>query len=168
MKKLVLLLFSFGFYAMGYSQVSPKQIDSIVNRIESEKTLKQKTVCDTFTVSFSNLATIECLKFYFVKDKLFKAIYSNDYHRKDSARNIPTRFDVFYYNEGLLIKVISKDFDNSPPTDIKFYLTEKDLKKFLAKETQHYGKYDGANYFIEFGYALLNEFKQLNQKVSPK
>ena len=152
-------------YIQGHSQPPTKRIDSIVKMIEAQKNLKLNTVCDTLSISYSDLSTIECLKFYFAKDKLHKVIYSTDFHHKDSTRkNIPTRFDVFYYDDELLIKVISKDFDQSPPKDLRYYLNEKDLKKYLAKETLNASKYDGADYFIELGYILLDEFKILMKK----
>jgi len=175
MRKAVFLFTICLFSILGHSQNPTKRIDSIVKLINSEKSLKVKMVCDTSFVSYSDLSTIECLKFYFQKDKLLKAIYSLDYRRKDSTlNNSSSRFDEFYYNDGQLIKVITKDFDQSPPKNIEFYLNENQLKKFLSKETpnpkgtQNYSRYDGINYFIESAYTLLNEFKLLNQKVNPK
>jgi len=105
MKKVILLLLSLSLFIPGYSQPSIKKIDSIVKSIESQKTLKLNTVCDTFPVAYSELTNIECVRFYSVKGKLVKAIYSLEYHNKD-----------------------------------------------------------GTNYFIEFGYNFLEEFKQLTSK----
>jgi hypothetical protein len=59
--------------------------------------------------------------------------------------------------------VVSKDFDQTPPRDLQFYLNEKHRKKYLSKETQYFSKYDGINYFIELGYNLLEEFKFLTR-----
>jgi len=136
----------------------------MVNLIESRKTLTIKLVSDTFPTSTSNLVNVESVKFYSSKNKLQKVIFSAYYHRKDSTRdNIPTDYDVFYFNNDLLIKVISKDFDQSPPKDLRLYLDEKHLKKYLSKQTLNHSKYEGPNYFIELGYSLLDEFKLLNQ-----
>lgn len=113
----------------------------------------------------ANLANIESVKFYSLKGKLQKVIFSTYYHQKDSTRtNILTGYEVFYFNNDVLIKVISKDFDQTPPKDLQFYLNEKDLKKYLAKQTIRSNRYDGANYFIEIGYNLLDEFKTLIKK----
>ena len=73
-------------------------------------------------------------------------------------------YHFYYFNDDLLIKVVSKDYDQSPPKDLQFYLNEKHLKKYLAKETQYFSKYEGLNYFIELGYNLQAEFKYLNKK----
>jgi len=158
-------LISLNLYIVGDSQPQPKQIDSIVRKIDAQKTLKTDIVCDTFQVANSELSNIECARFYSVKGKLVKVIYSLQYHHKDTARtNISTQLDVFYYNDGLLIKVISKDFDQSPPKDFQYYLNEKHLKKYVSKETINAGKFNGVNFFIEFGYNFLEEFKLLTTK----
>lgn len=165
MKKVILLLFSLSFYILGHSQPSTKKIDSIVKVIESQKTLTLDTVCDTFPVAYSELSNIECARFYSMKGKLVKVIYSLEYHDKDTARkNTQTQIDVFYYNDGLLVKVISKDFDQSPPKDLQFYLNEAHRKKYVSKETINAGRHDGMGYYIEFGYNFLEEFKQLTLK----
>ena len=143
---------------------SPKKIDSIVKVIDAQKNLL-KTVCDTFPVANSQLTNIECARFFSFKGKLVKVIYSLAYHQKDTTRSdIQTQIDVFYYNNDLLVKVVSKDFDQSPPKDIQFYLGEAHRKKYIAKETVNAGKQDGANYYIEFGYNFLEEFKKLTSK----
>ena len=148
-----------------YSQPPVKRIDSIVKLIESNKTLTLKLAADTFPTSNSNLVNIESVKFYSAKNKLLKVVFSAYYHRKDSTRdNIPTDYDVFYFNNDLLIKVISKDFDQSPPKDLQLYLDEKHLKKYLSKQTLNQSKFNGANYFVELGYNLLAEFKRLPKK----
>jgi|GEM_PF-2058074 len=164
MKKVTLLLLSLPLFIAGFSQGPVKRTDSMVNLIESRKTLTIKLVSDTFPTSTSNLVNVESVKFYSSKNKLQKVIFSAYYHRKDSTRdNIPTDYDVFYFNNDLLIKVISKDFDQSPPKDLRLYLDEKHLKKYLSKQTLNHSKYEGPNYFIELGYSLLDEFKLLNQ-----
>ena len=164
MKKVILLLFLLGFYILGYSQAPAKRIDSLINLIESKKTLTVNLVSDTFPTLNSTVVNIESVKFYSSKNKLQKVIFSAYYHRKDSTSdNILTDYDIFYFNNDLMIKIISKDFDQSPPKDLQLYLNENHLKKFLSKKTQSFSKYDGANYFIELGYSLLNEFKLLNQ-----
>jgi len=156
---------SLGLYILGYSQIQTKKIDSIARIIDAQKSLKTDIVCDTFRVANSELSNIECARFYSVKGKLVKVIYSLQYHHKDTARtNISTQLDVFYYNDGLLIKVISKDFDQSPPKDFQYYMNERHQKKYVSKETINAGKYDGVNYFIEFGYNFLEEFKQFKLK----
>ena len=150
--------------SVGYSQIpNIKRIDSIVKAIEAKKTLVVNTVSDTFGVSYSKLSTIENVKFYSTKNKLSKAIFTNIYYRKDSV-NTPTQFDVFYFNDDLLIKVLSKDYDQSPARDVVIYLNEKDLKKYIDKKTVNASRYEGVNYFIELGYNLLNEFKALTKK----
>lgn len=165
MNKFFLLVFSFWCYLLGYSQVPAKRIDSIVTTIEAKKTLTVNVVADTFLVANSDLVNIESVKFYSAKGNLNKIIFSAYFHRKDSTRNnITAEYEVFYFNNDILIKVISRDFDQSPPKDLHFYLGEKEKKKFDSKETMNFSKYDGVNYFIEFGYVLLIEFKQLNQK----
>ena len=152
------------FLSVGYSQIpNIKRIDSIVKAIEAKKTLVVNTVSDTFGVSYSKLSTIENVKFYSTKNKLSKAIFTNIYYRKDSV-NTPTQFDVFYFNDDLLIKVLSKDYDQSPARDVVIYLNEKDLKKYIDKKTVNASRYEGVNYFIELGYNLLNEFKALTKK----
>ena len=163
MKKLVLISIGLISYVLGSSQLPVKRTDSLVNSIESNKTLTIKVVSDTFPLSnSSSLVTIESVKFYSLKNKLLKAIFSAYYHSKDSTKNnILTEYETFYFNNDLLIKVNAKDFDESPPKDLQFYLNEKHLKKYLAKETLNFTKYDGVNYFIELGYNLLEEFKQL-------
>jgi hypothetical protein len=164
MKKLLLLLFPFVFCIPGLSQIpSKRKIDSLVNAIESKKTLNLNTVTDTFATLHSNLLTIENVKFYSVKNKLVKASFTTNYFRKDSTvANMATGFEVFYFNDDLLIKVISRDFDQAPPKNIEFYLNEKDRKKFIGKQTMNSTRYDGANYFVEIGYSLLDEFKSIN------
>ena len=166
MKKLLLLLLPFVLCIAGHSQIpSKRKIDSLVNTIESKKTWSLNTVTDTFSTPHANLLTIENVKFYSTKNKLVKAAFSTNYYRKDSSvANISTGFEVFYFHDDLLIKVISRDFDQAPPKNIEFYLNEKDRKKFVAKQTMNSTRYDGANYFIEIGYSLLDEFKSLNPK----
>ncbi len=165
MKKLTLLLFGFSFYILGYSQTPAKRTDSIVKVIESNKTLTVKLVSDTFPTFNSKVVNIESVKFYSLKNKLLKVIFSAYYHRKDSTtNNILADYDVFYFNNDVLIKVVSKDFDQSPPKDLQFYLNESHLKKYLAKETLNQSKYAGTKYFIELGYNLLDEFKRLAKK----
>lgn len=166
MKKVTLLLISLSLYLSGHSQLpSTKKIDSIVKIINSQKNLKTDLVCDTFPVPNSDLSNIECARFYSLKGKLVKVIYSLAYHQKDTThQNIQTQIDVFYYNNDLLIKVVSKDFDHLPPKDIQFYLGEPHRKKYISKETINAGKQDGAKYFVEFGYNFLEEFKQLTLK----
>ena len=145
---------------MGYSQIPVKRTDSIVNSIEAKKALTVNVVSDTFPVSYSELLMIETVKFYSLKNKLLKVIFSVNYYSKDSTRNnIPTDHDVFYFSNDILIKVISKDFDQSPPKDLLLYLNEKHLKKYVSKETINSRKYEGVNYFIELGYNLLDEYK---------
>ena len=154
------------FLSVGYAQIpNLKRIDSIVKAIEAKKTLVVNTVSDTFGVSYSKLLTIVNVKFYSTKNKLSKAIFTNDYYQKDSiSNNIPTQLDVFYFNDDLLIKVISKDYDQLPAKNIVIYLNEKDLKKYIDKKTVNASRYEGVNYFIELGYNLLNEFKALSKK----
>jgi len=165
MNKLILLLPFFSLHLFGYSQPNVKRIDSTIKAIETKKTLTLNTVSDTFGVSHSHLLIIENVKFYSTKNKLSKAIFTNDYYRKDSAsNNMTTQLDVFYYNDDILVKVISRDFDQSPPKNLEFYLNEKDLKKYIDKRTINTTRYDGVNYFIELGYNLLNEFKNLPKK----
>lgn len=164
MKKVILPLLLYALYLSGYSQIPMKRIDSIVNSIESKKTLSLNIVSDTFPASGSDLVTIEAVKFYSSKNKLAKVVFSGYYHQKDSNRNnIPADHDVFYFSNDVLIKVISKDFDHTPPKDLQFYLNEKHRKKYLSKETQYFSKYDGINYFIELGYNLLEEFRFLTR-----
>lgn len=149
---------------MGHSQIATKRIDSLVNLIESKKTLTIKVVSDTFPTSNPGLVDIESVKFYFLKNKLQKATFSAYYHRKDSAKNnILTDHDIYYFSDDVLIKVISKDYDQAPPKDLQFYLNEKHRKKYLSKQTQYFSKFDGPNYFIELGYNLLAEFKFLTK-----
>ncbi|HET9745680.1 MAG TPA: hypothetical protein VFP97_08205 [Chitinophagaceae bacterium] len=164
MKKVILPLLSISLYLSVYSQVPLKRTDSIVNSIESKQTLTLNTVSDTFATQGSKLLTVESVKFYSSKKKLAKVIFSGYYHQKDSTRhNIPADHDVFYFSNDVLIKVISKDFDHTPPKDLQFYLDEKHRKKYLSKETQYFSKFDGINYFIELGYNLLEEFKFLTR-----
>jgi hypothetical protein len=163
MKKATLLLYLTGLCLIGYSQPQIKKIDSLVKSIDAQKTLKTDNVCDTFTVDYSKLSNIECARFYSLKGKLVKVIYSWEY-KDSSGKKIQTQIDVFYYNNGLLIKVISKDFDQSPPKDSQIYLNERHREKYDSKETINAGKYDGVKYFIEFGYNFLEEFKQLKPK----
>ena len=166
MKKLILLLLLSGIYIFGYSQIPvAKRIDSIVKLIESKKDLTLKALSDTFPTANPKIVSIESVKFYSSKNKLVKVAFSSYYHRKDSImNNITTDQDVYYFNDDILIKVVSKDYDQSPPKDLQVYLNEKHLKKYLAKETQFADKFDGANYFIELGYNLLAEFKYLTKK----
>lgn len=167
MKKLTLLLFFLSFCALGYAQMPVKRIDSLVKIIESKKTLTVNIISDTFPIANSNLLRIESRKFYSADNKLLKVVSARDNQTKDAAKkNIQTRFDIFYFNNDLLIKVISRDFDQSPVIDIQFYLNEAHHKKFLAKATKNFSRYEGANYFVETGYSLLNEFKLLHKKVS--
>jgi hypothetical protein len=164
MKKMILPFLLFGLCLAGYSQLAVKRTDSIVSSIESKKTLTLNIVSDTFPTSGSDLLTIESVKFYSSKNKLVKVIFSGYYHQKDSTRNnIPADYDDFYFSNDVLIKVVSKDFDQTPPRDLQFYLNEKHRKKYLSKETQYFSKYDGINYFIELGYNLLEEFKFLTR-----
>ena len=165
MKRLVLLLLPLSISLTGYSQILVKRTDSIVNSIDAKKTLTVASVSDTFPVSYSKLLSIENVKFYSAKGTLLKVIFTTYYLGKDSTKtNILTEYDVFYFNKDLLIKVISKDFDQSPPKDMQFYLNERHLKKYVSKETINSSKYEGANYFIELGYNLLEEFKLLTRK----
>lgn len=165
MKKLALLLFSLSFYILGHSQIPVKRTDSLVTLIESRKTLTVNLVSDTFPTFNSNVVNIESVKFYSSKNKLLKVIFSAYYHRKDSTRNnMLTDHDIFYFNNDVLIKAISKDFDQSPPKDLQLYLNESHLKKYISKETLNYSKYAGTKYFIELGYNLLDEFKRLTKK----
>ena len=165
MKRMVMLLIPLSLYQIGYSQIPVKRTDSIVNSIESKKTLTVNSVSDTFPVSYSKLLTIENVKFYSAKGKLLKAIFTTYYYGKDSAKtNIPTEYDTFYFNNDVLIKVIAKDYDQSPPKDLPFYLNERHLKKYVSKETINSSKYEGPNYFIELGYNLQDEFKVLMKK----
>lgn len=170
MKKLILSLVTLSLYIVGFSQLpSPKRIDSLVRIIESKKDLVAKVVSDTFPTENPSLLNIETVKFYSSKNKLVKVIFAGYYHRKDSVMNNETSDnDVFYFNDDVLIKVLSKDFDQSPPKDLKFYLNEKHQKKYLAKETQFFNKYEGINYFIELGYNLLAEFKYLSKPKQSK
>ena len=164
MKKTMLLLLPLSLYIFAYSQPSIKKIDSLVKVIESKKDLALKALSDTFPTANPKVVTIESVKFYSSKNKLVKVVFSGYYHRKDSVmNNIVTDSDVYYFNDDVLIKVISKDYDLSPPKDLQFYLNEKHLKKYLAKETQFSDKFDGSNYFIELGYNLLAEFKYLTK-----
>src|SRR4030095_1962633 len=164
MKKLILLLLPLSFHLLAYSQLPAKRTDSIVNTIELKKSLTLNVVSDTFPTVNPRVVNIESVKFYSSKNKLLKVIFSGYYHRKDSTSdNILTDYDIFYFNNDVMIKVISKDFDLSPPKDLQLYLNENHLKKFLSKKTQNLSKFDGANYYIELGYNLLNEFKLLNQ-----
>ena len=165
MKKLTLLLLFLGLSISVFPQNPAKRTDSIVKVIESNKTLTLKLVSDTFPTFNSNVVNIESVKFYSSKNKLLKVIFSAYYHRKDSTSiNTLTDYDVFYFNNDVLIKVISKDFDQSPPKDLQVYLNESHLKKYLAKETLNSSKYAGTKYFIELGYNLLDEFKLLTKK----
>ena len=134
MKKLVLLFIPLGLYFQVHSQLpQPKKIDSIVKKIDAQKTLKTDIVCDTFPVANSELSNIECARFYSLNGRLVKVIYSLQYHYKDTARtNISTQLDVFYYKDSLLIKVISKDFDQSPPKDTQIYLDDKHRKNYFS------------------------------------
>ena len=165
MIKLTLLLLFLSFSIIGYSQTPAKRTDSIVKLIESNKTLTQKLVSDTFPTFNAKVVNIESVKFYSSKNKLLKVIFSAYYHRKDStSNNMLSDYDVFYFNNDVLIKVISKDFDQSPPKDLQLYLNESHLKKYLAKETLNASKYAGTKYFVEVGYNLLEEFKLLGKK----
>jgi len=165
MKKLTLLLLFLSLFTTGFPQTSAKRIDSIVKVIESNKTLTLKLVSDTFPTFNSTVVNIESVKFYSSKNKVQKIIFSAYYHRLDStSNNILADYDVFYFNNDVLIKVISKDFDQSPPKDLQLYLNESHLKKYIAKETLNYSKYAGAKYFIELGYNLLDEFRRLTKK----
>ena len=156
---------SLPLFITGFSQTPVKRTDSIVKLIESNKALTVKHVSDTFPTANSKVVNIELVKFYSSKNKLGKVIFSAYYHRKDSTSdNILTDYEVFYFNNDVLIKVISKDFDQSPPKDLQLYLNENNLKKYLSKATMNYSKYAGANYFIELGYNLLDEFKLLTKK----
>jgi hypothetical protein len=165
MKKAILLLLLPSLYLSGQSQPPVNRIDSIVNIIESKKSLSLNFVCDTSKLSYADLTTIECLKFYSVDNRLFKAVYLFEYYRKDSLlNNSSSHLDIYYYNNGLLIKVMSKDFDKSPPADLQFYMGEKEMKKYISGDTRRYDRFDGVNYFIETGYAFLEEFKLVNKK----
>lgn len=160
MEKGILFLILLTLCIVGYSQIPVKRTDSIVNSIESKKALTITVVSDTFPVSYSDLLMIESVKFYSLNSKLLKVIFSVYYYGKDSTRNdIPTDYDIFYFSNNILIKVISKDFDQSPPKDLQFYLNEKHLRKYVSKETTNSRKYEGVDYFIELGYNLLDEFK---------
>ena len=154
------------FLSVGYSQIpNTKRIDSIANTIESKKTLTLNPVSDTFPTVNPDVVTIESVKFYSTKNKLHKVIFSTYYYNKGPAKsNILTKYEVFYFYNDTLIKVISKDFDLSPPKDLQLYLNEKHLKKYVSKETINASRYEGVNYFIELGYNLLNEFKTLSKK----
>jgi hypothetical protein len=165
MKKVLLFLLPVTFCITGYSQLPvPKRIDSIVNSIESKKGLILKVVSDTFPVPNSKMVTIENVKFYSSNNKLLKVIFSAYYHLTDATKaDVPADYDVYYFNKDVLIKVVTKDFDLSPPKDLQFYLNEKHQKKYLAKETQYADKYQGADYFVELGYNLLGEFKFLTK-----
>ena len=165
MKKLTLLLLFVSLFILGFPQTPVKRTDSIVKLIEANKTLLVKLVSDTFPTANSNVVNIESVKFYSSKNKVLKVIFSVYYHRKDSTSdNFLTEYEVFYFNNDVLIKVISKDFDQSPPKDLQLYLNENHLKKYLSKQTLNSSKYAGVNYFIELGYILLEEFKQLKRK----
>lgn len=165
MKKIITFFFLILLYITGQSQLpSPKKIDSLVKTIESKKDLIVKSVSDTFPTANSKIMAIESLKFYVSKNKLVKIVFSGYYNRKDSVDNVVTAHDVYYFTNDVLIKVISKNFDESPPRDVQFYLNERDQKKYQSKATINAGKFDGANYYIETGYNLLNEFKSSNQK----
>ena len=165
MKKLTLLLLLLSLFISAFPQASQKRTDSLVRIIESNKTLTLKLVSDTFPTYNSKVVNIESVKFYSSKNKLRKVIFSAYYQSKDSTRiNTLTDYDVFYFNDDVLIKVISKDFDQSPPKDLPVYLNESHLKKYLAKETLNASKYAGTKYFIELGYNLLDEFKLLTKK----
>jgi hypothetical protein len=156
---------SVSLFIPGFPQGQIKRTDSLVNLIDAKKTLTINLVADTFRTANSNLVTLESVKFYSLKNKLLKVIFSVYYYRKDSTRtNIPTDYDIFYFNDDLLIKVISKDFDQSPPKDLQIYLNENHLKKYLSKETVSHSKFDGVKYFIELGYNLLDEFNRLTKK----
>jgi hypothetical protein len=162
MKKLILLLIPLSSCLPGYSQIPVKRTDSIVNSIESKKGLTVNNVSDTFPTVNANVVIIERVNFYSVKGKLLKVLFSSEYFRRDSVKNnILTQHEIFYFNNDVLIKVISKDFDETPPKDLKIYLNESHLKKYLSKQTLNSTRFDGANYFIELGYNLLEEFKQL-------
>ena len=152
--------------SVGYSQIlNTKRIDSIISTIESKKTLTLNTVADTFPTVNSDVVTVESVRFYSAKNKLLKVIFSSYYYNKGPAKsNILAQYEVFYFYNDSLIKAISKDFDLSPPKDFQYYLTDKHLKKYVSKETINASRYDGANYFVELGYNLLNEFKNLPQK----
>lgn len=165
MKRLALLLFLLCPYAFGYSQPPVKRIDSFVNLIETKKTLTLTGVSDTFLTVNPDVSAIETVKFHAVRNKLNKAILSSYYYSKDPGKSsMLTQFDIFYFNNDSLIKVISKDFDETPPKNIQFYIGEKELNKYFAVKSRNFRKYDGANYFIDLGYALLDEFKQRNKK----
>lgn len=165
MMKLAILSLILCIKLPGMSQLQLKRLDSIANSIDAKKTLTLKVVSDTFRIPNAGFVNIENVKFYSLKGKLQKAIFSTYYHQKDSSRtNILTGYEVFYFNNDLLIKVTSKDFDQTPPKDLQFYLNERDLKKYMAKQTTRANRYDGANYFVEIGYNLLDEFKALIKK----
>lgn len=137
----------------------------MVSTIESKKTLTVNVVSDTFPTVNSDVVTIESVRFYSAKNKLHKVIFSSYYYNKGPAKsNVLAQFEVFYFYNDSLIKVLSKDFDLTPPKDIQYYLNEKHLKKYVSKETINASRYDGVNYFIELGYNLLTEFKSLHQK----
>ena len=150
----------------GYSQIpNIKRIDSIVSTIEFKKALKLNVVSDTFPTVNPDVVTIESVKFHSTKNKLLKVIFSTYYYNKGPAKsNILAQYEVFYFYNDSLIKVISKDFDLSPPKDLQYYLNEKHLKKYVSKETMNASRYEGVNYFIELGYNLLNEFKTVSKK----
>ena len=153
------------FLKTGNSQPPIERIDNMVNIIESKKRLSLKVVCDTSKLPYSDFKTIECLKFYSKDDRLIKVVYSFDHYHKDTIKILfSTRFDVYYYNDGLLIKVISTDSDKSPPENLQFYLEEKDKIKYVPGEVGKYDRHDGINYFIETGYLLLEEFEIIDKK----
>ncbi|HEX6846584.1 MAG TPA: hypothetical protein VF144_06380 [Chitinophagaceae bacterium] len=166
MNKTIFFLVLINFFTVGHSQIPvKKKIDSLVSVIESKKTLSLNSVADTFATQHSNLLSIENVKFYSLKNKLVKVSFTTNYFRKDSTvANMATGFEIFYFNDDLLIKVISRDFDQSPPKNIEFYLNEKDRQKYLSKQTMNASRYDGVNYFVEIGYGLLDEFRSLNHK----
>ena len=165
MKKLILLFLLISNSVFGYSQIPvAKRIDSIIKGIESKKDLTLKALSDTFPTVNPKVVNIESVRFYSSKNKLVKVAFSGYYHRKDSVmNNITTDQDIYYFNDDVLIKVVSKDYDESPPKEMQFYLNEKHQKKYLAKETQFADKFQGVNYFIELGYNLLAEFKYLTK-----
>ncbi len=165
MKKPALLLLVLYSCAFGSSQPPVKRIDSLVNLIETRKTLTLTGVSDTFPTVNPGVSTIETVKFHSVKNKLNKVTLSSYYYSKESSKSsMLTQFDIFYFNNDSLIKVISRDFDETPPKNIQFYIGPHELKKFFALKSRSFRKYDGANYYIDLGYALLDEFKQRNKK----
>lgn len=141
MKKLVLLLIPMILFLIGDSQITAKRTDSIVRLIESKKPLTVSVVSDTFPVSYADLSMIESVKFYSSKNKLVKVIFSDYYCGKDSTRNnVPTGYDVFYFSDDVLIKVISRDFDQSPQKICSFIwmrdiLNNMSLKRQSAPES---------------------------------